>query len=377
MAALTQLNDLRKTLNNLTDIIDLDDLSGLTDKLGSALTERKKVLGLPVGSKQTDWSKLATYGVAAAGALAGSRLLGRGHDGAQAGPLSGLFDEESTEKGKDMADEDKGLIEKGKDALGTVTDLGDKLDDVQEATSKASSPIGKVIAAVKAISGGGGPTKKARLIIQEQIDIAVPRRIVYDQWTQFEDMAERSRAVKKVDQEDDEHTSWQAKMLFSTRNFDAEIVQQVPDRRIVWESSGDVDHRGVVSFHELAEDLTRVQVEMEYHPTGFVEKFGNLFLTVRHRVRKDLRLFRHHLELEAQATGAWRGQIGDDIEVPEDDADDAETAGSSDDTAEEAEVSAGSEGTEGSDAKAKVADAFNATDTDGDPAPDQDSEQDG
>jgi hypothetical protein len=94
-----------------------------------------------------------------------------------------------------------------------------------------------------------------------------------------------------------------------------------PDQRIVWESSGDVQHRGVVTFHELDDNLTRVQVEMEYNPQGVVEKFGNLFLTVRHRVRKDLRLYKHHLEFENEATGAWRGTIGEDAEDGGDDED--------------------------------------------------------
>jgi uncharacterized membrane protein len=371
MGALMQLNGLRKTLSNVTDKIDLDDLGDLTDKLGGGLTERKKVLGLPIGSKRTDWGKVASYGAAAVAAVAGSRMLlggkngdgGEDEDGEDDGPLAAV-----AAKGEQLSDKGSDLLEQGKDAVGSVTDITDKVEDVQEAVSEASTPLGKAMAAAKAISGDDGPLFKQRLIIQEQIDIAVPRRIVYDQWTQFEDMADRTRAVQNVDQEDDENTSWQAKMLFSTRNFDAEIVQQVPDRRIVWESSGDVDHRGVVSFHELAEDLTRVQVEMEYHPTGFVEKFGNLFLTVRHRVRKDLRLFRHHLELEAEATGAWRGQIGDDIEVPEADEDDAAPSTSSDHEDEAAEGSAGSA------AKAKVAEAFHGEDEEADPEPDGEAE---
>jgi uncharacterized membrane protein len=375
MGALMQLNGLRKTLGNVTDKLDIDDLGDLTDKLGSGLTERKKVLGLPVGSKRTDWSKVATYGAAAVAAVAGSRMLfggkngddsGEGEDGEGDGPVEAV-----AAKGRELSDKGSDLLEKGKDAVGSVTDITDKVDDVQDAVGEASTPLGKAMAAAKAISGDDGPLLKQRLIIQEQIDIAVPRRIVYDQWTQFEDLDDRSHAVQNVTQEDDETTSWQGKMLFFTRNWDAEIVQQVPDRRIVWESSGDVDHRGAVTFHELAEDLTRVQIEMEYHPTGVVEKIGNLFLTVRHRVRKDLRLFRHHLELEGEATGAWRGQIGDDIEVPEGDEDDAADSASTDDTDEAAE------GSEGSGAKEKVAEAFHSTDEDAGPEPDDQDEQDG
>jgi uncharacterized membrane protein len=179
----------------------------------------------------------------------------------------------------------------------------------------------KLFKAAKSLAGGGDGggdgdevLKKQRLIIQEQIDIAVPRQQVYNQWTQFEDFPTFTRATEQVEQEEDEATNWQAKIFFSRRNWKAEIKEQIPDQRIVWETSGDVNHRGVVTFHELDENLTRVQVEMEYHPSGFVEKFGNLFLTVRHRVRKDLRLFKHFLELAGSETGAWRGEIDPDVE---------------------------------------------------------------
>jgi uncharacterized membrane protein len=342
MPALTQLNDLRKTLSNVTDKLDLDDLG---------LTERQKVLGLPIGGKRTDWGKIAKYGAAAVAAVAGSRFLLRGRNGSSDDDGDGSGGGGLTEKAGQLSDKGQELAEKGKDAVGSVSDVGDKLGDVQEAVGDASTPVGKAMAAAKALSDDG-PMLKQRLIIQEQIDIAVPRRIAYDQWTQFEDLPERSHGLQDVTQEDDENTSWQGKMLFFTRNWDAEIVQQVPDRRIVWESSGDVEHRGVVTFHELAEDLTRVQIEMEYHPTGVVEKIGNLFLTVRHRVRKDLRLFRHHLELEGEATGAWRGEIGDDIEDPSGDGGDGD-----------ASTSNGS--SEGAQAKEKVAAAFGSSDGDG------------
>jgi uncharacterized membrane protein len=291
MPVLDQLNDVRKHLGDAPD------------KLG--LTERKKVLGVPVGSKRTDWDKVASIaklGAAAAAGVLGTKLLRRGKDAA-------------SQKTQQLKEKGKQVMGRGEEAVGKARDLTDKAAEVQDAADEASTPVGKAMKVAQALSGDGdGTTTKQRLIIQDQIDIAVPRRIVYDQWTQFEDLPERSHALQDVTQEDDETTKWQGKILFSTRNWETEIVQQVPDRRIVWESSGDVQHRGVVTFHELAEDLTRVQVEMEYHPQGVVEKFGNLFLSVRHRVRKDLRLFKHHLEFEAEATGAWRGEIGDQPE---------------------------------------------------------------
>jgi uncharacterized membrane protein len=320
MPVLDQLNDVRKQLGGVADHLDLDKRLGeATDKLG--LAERKKVLGVPVGAKRTDWDKvggIAKVGAAAVAAVVGTKLLSRGKDAvAQKG-------EQAKEKGREVK-------AKGEEAVGKVTDLTDKAAEVQDAADEASTPLGKAMKVAQALSGDGdGTTTKQRLIIQDQIDIAVPRRVVYDQWTQFEDLPERSHAIQDVTQEDDETTKWQGKILFATRNWEAEIVQQVPDRRIVWESSGDVNHRGVVTFHELAEELTRVQVEMEYHPQGVVEKIGNLFLTVRHRVRKDLRLFKHHLEFEAEATGAWRGELGDQPEATDGDEGTTEETGAGD-----------------------------------------------
>jgi uncharacterized membrane protein len=287
------------------------------DQLG--LTQRKKVMGLPVGPKQTNWSKVAKLGAGAAATAASARGASRAKNA-----VGGVAD-----RGKDLVGQVTGTVEKatggeGGDGgvVGKVKDLGDRASAASEAAEGHSTGIGKAFAAVKAaVSGGSGQgyTSKQRLIIQEQIDIAVPRRDVYDQWTQFEDFTDIFRAVEEVSQEDDETTQWQAKMLVSRRSWKAEIKEQIPDQRIVWESSGDVQHKGVVTFHELDDNLTRVQVEMEYKPTGFVEKFGNLFLTVRHRVRKDLRLYKHHLEFENEATGAWRGTIGEDAEDGGDD----------------------------------------------------------
>jgi uncharacterized membrane protein len=371
MPVLDQLNDVRKQLGGVADQFDLDKrLGAATDKLG--LAERKKVLGVPVGSKRTDWDKvggIAKVGAAAVAAVVGTKLLSRGKDAA-------------VQKGEQVKEKGRQAKQKGEEAAGKVRDITDKVADVQDAADEASTPVGKAMKVAQALSSNGdGTTTKQRLIIQDQIDIAVPRRVVYDQWTQFEDLPERSHAIQDVTQEDDETTKWQGKILFSTRNWEAEIVQQVPDRRIVWESSGDVDHRGVVTFHALADELTRVQVEMEYHPQGVVEKIGNLFLTVRHRVRKDLRLFKHRLEFEAEATGAWRGEIGDQPEGHDRGEDATESTGA-EDTPEEAgtdgTAEAESRADDGEQAEEPAPDAESRAD-DGEqaeePAPDADADQ--
>jgi uncharacterized membrane protein len=211
----------------------------------------------------------------------------------------------------------KELLHKGEDAAESVNHISDTIGDVSEAVSAESSTFGKIKAAVQALGGGSDPgdEKKLRLIIQEQIDVGVPAQRAYDAWSDFGQFDEIFRAIKSADHEggDDsegeggedesgggDEVKFNAKILFSSRDWTSEITDQTPGRRIAWKSSGDVDHVGAVSFHELADSLTRIHVEMEYKPTGIVEKFGNLFLTVRHRVRKDLRLFKHHLELQSE-----------------------------------------------------------------------------
>jgi uncharacterized membrane protein len=218
------------------------------------------------------------------------------------------------------------LLHKGEDAADSVNHISDTIGDVSEAVSGESSTFGKIKAAVKALGGGSDPgdEKKLRLIIQEQIDVGVPAQRAYDTWSDFGQFDEIFRAIKSADPQDSDDSDdedgdegggevkFKAKMLFSSRDWTSEITDQTPGRRIAWKSSGDVDHVGAVSFHELTDTLTRIHVEMEYKPTGIVEKFGNLFLTVRHRVRKDLRLFKHHLELKSEEEQDQEDQDQDD-----------------------------------------------------------------
>jgi uncharacterized membrane protein len=452
MTSFRRSNDLRKQLGDVAEKIDLDAIG---------LTERKKVLGVPVGKKQTDWGQLASYGLAAAVAFAGTRLLGRGKakaaekgreltsaaddakdraretaEGAKdevTAKVSEAADEaqdaaetvgqrgqeaveattsragELTERGRDAAATAKAkgqeLVGRGRDAAATARSKGEELlgqeegadtedqDEVttdqapedteadqapedteadqvpedteaedqdatdeerpterasdddpgdQDAADEERSPTGRASgeedtdterqAEERSEDEGGGAPARQRLIMQHQVDIAVPRAAVFDRWSRSVDLVGAPGAMQNVTQEDDAETAWR-QILFAERKWDAEVVQLVPDQRIGWESSGEVEHRGVVSFHELAEDLTRVQIEMEYLPQGVVEDVAELFRQVRRRVEKDLRLFKHHLEFEAGATGAWRGQIGDDLETPQDDGDDGGESSSDTDQA--------------------------------------------
>ena len=165
----------------------------------------------------------------------------------------------------------------------------------------------------KQLVGGGkgkGTGKQKAINIEESIDIGAPVSVVYDQWTQFKDFSRFTKGVESVEQVSETETNWRAKVFKSHRTWRAKIQEQIPDRRIVWTSEGSKGStKGVVTFHPLADDLTRVLVALEYYPSGLVEKTGNLWRAAGRRVRLDLKNFRRFVMLEQEATGSWRGEI--------------------------------------------------------------------
>lgn len=162
--------------------------------------------------------------------------------------------------------------------------------------------------------GGGGSAKVVNIV--EQADIGLPVRVVYDQWTRFEEFPSFTRKVEKVEQEEDEKLNWRAQIFLSHRDWEATIMEQVPDERIVWHSKGSRGYPdGVVTFHELTPDLTRVLLVIEYHPQGFFEKTANLWRAQGRRVRSDFKHIKRHLMtrtiLEQDQVEGWRGEIRD------------------------------------------------------------------
>ncbi|GLW72855.1 hypothetical protein Kpho02_51540 [Kitasatospora phosalacinea] len=165
--------------------------------------------------------------------------------------------------------------------------------------------------------GGGGGNKETKVTnIIEQIDVGVPLRVAYNQWTQFQDFPKFTKRVEQVDQSADEKLSWKAGIFLSHRTWESTIVEQVPDERIVWRSKGQkgsVD--GAVTFHELAPNLTRILVVLEYHPQGLFERTGNLWRAQGRRARLELKHFRRHVMtrtiLDPDDVEGWRGEIRD------------------------------------------------------------------
>jgi uncharacterized membrane protein len=163
----------------------------------------------------------------------------------------------------------------------------------------------------KADRGKGGNTNKS-VVIVEDIDVGVPARVAYDQWTQFQEFGSWAKGVVSVETEDELSSNWNLKIFLSNRTWKANVTEQKPDERIAWTSEGaKATTKGVVTFHPLGERLTKVLLVIEYSPMGFVEKTANLWRAQGRRARLDLKLYRHLVMSRGEATGAWRGEISD------------------------------------------------------------------
>ncbi|MEU6464067.1 SRPBCC family protein [Streptomyces sp. NPDC046976] len=195
-------------------------------------------------------------------------------------------------------------LAEGKGPLRTALELG------------ASRAKDNVMDAVKSIGGGkkGGKGRGGNkpTVIMEFIDVGVPLRTAYDQWTQFQDFSTFAHGVKSVSRAGDTETDWQAKIFLSSRSWKARTTEQIPDQRIQWTSEGAKGStKGVVTFHALGDNLTRVLLVIEYYPSGFFEKTGNLWRAQGRRVRLDLKHFARFITLKAEADDGWRGEIRD------------------------------------------------------------------
>lgn len=195
-------------------------------------------------------------------------------------------------------------LAEGKGPLRTALELG------------GSRVKDNVMGAVKNLTGGGKGKKKGGgnkpTVIMESVDVGVPVRTAYDQWTQFQDFSNFTKGVKSASRADDTHSDWQAKIWWSSRSWKATTTEQVPDQRIEWTSEGPKGStKGVVTFHPLGENLTRVLLVMEYYPSGFFEKTGNIWRAQGRRTRLDLKHFARFITMKGEADEGWRGEIRD------------------------------------------------------------------
>ena len=218
----------------------------------------------------------------------------------------------------------KDTVGKGvKDTVGKGVKAG-----VEKTADKAGGPTGIAKNVAKsAIPGvgsgdgkGGGKGQKndmpgvgkgRRMPIQQSADIGAPLSTVYNQYTQFEEWPKFMHRLQSVSQEDESNVSFKTKIWGFTREFQAEIVEQRPDERIKWKVTDGVTHTGVVTFHELGDRLTRVEVNLDLEPGGLIEKAARGMRHVKRAVRADLARFKAYVMMEEEETGEWRGSIED------------------------------------------------------------------
>ncbi|HKU55517.1 MAG TPA: SRPBCC family protein [Gaiellaceae bacterium] len=246
-------------------------------------------------------SKLAVPAAAAAGTLVSSYAAKK---------LPDLL------RGRGLEDlKGKGL--EGAESLGKRA-----VEGAQGAAAQSGGLAGK--AAERLLGGGGdgegqpakGWGRGRRLPIQCSVDVAVPVKVAYDQWTQFEDFPEFMHRAERVEQRDDQTVAWHENVWGVSRSWEAQIVEQVPDERIAWRSDSRGGQSGVVTFHELSDRLTRVELNIDFQPQGVFEKLASGLRFHRRAIKTDLQRYKAFVEMRNEETGAWRGEIHDEDENP-------------------------------------------------------------
>jgi Polyketide cyclase / dehydrase and lipid transport len=225
------------------------------------------------------------------------------------------------------AEKGSGLV--GKVAEGAKDTVGKGVKDaVSETAEKAGGAPGLAKGIGKKMLPGGGESKGKgtpgvgkgrRMPIQQAVDIGVPLSTAYNQWTQFEEWPQFMHRLDQATQEDDCTVSFRTKVWGMSKEFTGQIVEQRPDERIQWSVNEGVIHTGVVTFHELAPNLTRVQVSLDVEPGSLIEKAARGMRHVKRAVRGDLARFKAYIEMQEAETGAWRGAIHDGELVEEHD----------------------------------------------------------
>jgi uncharacterized membrane protein len=145
--------------------------------------------------------------------------------------------------------------------------------------------------------------------IEQSIEIQAPLTTVYNQWTQFEEFPHFMDGVEQVEQRDDTHLHWVAAFGGSRHEWDAEITEQRPDERVAWRNTDGTDNAGVVTFHRIDDDTTRVMVQMDFVPEGVKERIGDALGAPDRRVQGDLDRFKEMMEARGHESGAWRGEV--------------------------------------------------------------------
>ena len=318
---------------------DLSD--AVRDALGHAMKEAVKNVGdmSPAKSKSGPFS--GARGLAAgAGLAAAAPLAKKGVDKLRNGGLptpspTGAAGKMASKAGERVGSNLKDTVSEKVDQAGGVGGIA------KEAAGGLLPGSG---------DGGGkggmpGVGKGRRMPVQQAVDVAVPLETAYNQFTQFEDWPEFMHRVTRVSQEDDCSLSFATKIWGKTKEFKAEIETQRPDERIKWKVSQGITHSGVVTFHELAPRLTRIEVTLDVDPGSLIEKAARGMRHVKRAVRADLHRYKAFIEMQELETGAWRGVIedGELVEPHDDEYDEERDYSDIEDLKQEAEEDGGDE----------------------------------
>jgi uncharacterized membrane protein len=215
----------------------------------------------------------------------------------------------ATEKAADLGEKAKDKAESSaKEVVGDVAD--------EKLGSKLPGGMGKLLGKNGSDSDSDEDATEAhgsgrRMPIQQSVDVAVPIEEAYDQWTRFEEWPKFMHRVDSVQQVDDSTVHISTKVWGITKEFEAEIVEQRPEERIEWHSEDGLMNSGIVTFHELAPRLTRIEVTMDVKPDSLLEKAGRGMRFAKRSVRGDLHRFKAFVEMEEHADKGWRGTIED------------------------------------------------------------------
>jgi uncharacterized membrane protein len=282
------------------------------DALGQVVREAVKNVGSSPQPHKKSSPLSGARGVAAGAGLAAlAPLAKKGFDAVRGNGLS----LPSARPGKLATKATSKAAKKMGDQVGTKLKEGvsEKVDEAGGAGGLVKEAAGGLLPG-GGDSGGGkggmpGVGKGRRMPVQQSMDVAVPLETAYNQWTQFEDWPEFMHRVTRVTQEDDCTVSFATKIWGKTKEFVAEIETQRPDERIKWRVSQGITHTGVVTFHELAPRLTRVELNVDVDPGSLLEKAARGMRHIKRAMRGDLHRFKAFIEMQELETGAWRGVI--------------------------------------------------------------------
>jgi len=296
--------------------------------IGSALGKIAREAAQNVSSKnghgpsldKVNGSLSGMRGVAAGAALAAAPFAAKGAGKLVKRSVAKLSPSgEGAGIGEKVKEGVQGTVGKGvKDTVGKKIDEAGGASGVAKEAGKGILPGG---------GGGGDKGKKGtpgvgkgrRMPVEQAVDIGVPLSTAYNQWTQFEEWPQFMHRLDQATQEDDCTVSFRTKMWGMSKEFEGQIVEQRPDERIMWTVSKGVSHTGVVTFHEIADRLTRVQVTLDVEPGSLLEKAARGMRHIKRAVRADLARFKAFIEMQEVETGAWRGVIHDGELVKEHD----------------------------------------------------------